>query len=448
MTKHYDLIAIGGGSGGIATANRAARYGAKCAVIEGSKLGGTCVNVGCVPKKIMWNAASINHAIERATEYGFSMGKHEFNWSAMKQARDAYIERLNKRYGVGLDDNSVDLIRGYARFVDANTVEVNGKTYSADHIVIATGGRPLVPEITGADLGITSDGFFELETQPRCVAVVGAGYIAVELAGVLNMLGSEVSLLLRRSHFLDSFDVMLRETLMDEMLDAGVNILSHRNVQEVRRDGEKLVLVFDDGEQLSGIDSVIWAIGREPNTQTLNLGAAGIETDKRGYVPTDALQNTNVAHIYAIGDITLRPALTPVAIAAGRRLADRVFGGMTDRHLDYSDIPTVVFSHPPIGTVGLTESQAREIHGEGVKVYQTRFTPMVDAFSTNPTKTAMKLVTVGEQEKIIGLHVIGDGADEMLQGFAVAFKMGATKRDFDETVAIHPTSAEEFVTMR
>lgn len=310
------------------------------------------------------------------------------------------------------------------------------------------GGRPLVPEITGADLGITSDGFFELETQPRCVAVVGAGYIAVELAGVLNMLGSEVSLLLRRSHFLDSFDVMLRETLMDEMLDAGVNILSHRNVQEVRRDGEKLVLVFDDGEQLSGIDSVIWAIGREPNTQTLNLGAAGIETDKRGYVPTDALQNTNVAHIYAIGDITLRPALTPVAIAAGRRLADRVFGGMTDRHLDYSDIPTVVFSHPPIGTVGLTESQAREIHGEGVKVYQTRFTPMVDAFSTNPTKTAMKLVTVGEQEKIIGLHVIGDGADEMLQGFAVAFKMGATKRDFDETVAIHPTSAEEFVTMR
>ena len=448
MTRHYDLLSIGGGSGGIATANRASRYGVKCAVIEGGRLGGTCVNVGCVPKKIMWNTASINHALEMSAAYGFNLGSHEFNWSILKQARDAYIERLNQRYGVGLADNKVDLIPGYARFVDAHTIEVNGEQISADHIVIATGGRPILPQIPGAELGITSDGFFELETQPHRVAVVGAGYIAVELAGVLNMLGSEVSLLLRRAHFLDSFDAMLRETLMEDMVEAGVNILTHRNVAEVRRDGNAMTLTFEDGEQLSGIDSVIWAIGREPNTQALNLGVAGVETNPRGFLQTDAFQNTNVANIYAIGDITPTPALTPVAIAAGRRLADRLFGGMADRHLDYSDIPTVIFSHPPIGTVGLSEAQAREIHGDGVKVYQTRFTPMAQAFSPRPTKTAMKLVTVGEQEKIVGLHVIGDGADEMLQGFAVAIKMGATKKDFDDTVAIHPTSAEEFVTMR
>ena len=448
MTKHYDLLAIGGGSGGIATVNRAARYGAKCAVIEGGRLGGTCVNVGCVPKKIMWNTASVNHALERATEYGFSVGEHEFHWPVLKQARDAYIQRLNTRYGVGLADNNVEHIQGYARFVDTHTIEVNGEQFTADHIVIATGGRPVVPQIPGAEWGITSDGFFELETQPQRVAVVGAGYIAVELAGVLNMLGSEVSLLLRRAHFLDSFDAMLRETLMEDMVEAGINILTHRNVAEVRREGGALTLVFEHGEQLSGIDSVIWAIGREPNTQALNLGAAGIETDARGYVITDAFQNTNMANIYAIGDMTPCPALTPVAIGAGRRLADRLFGGKADRHMDYNTIPTVVFSHPPIGTVGLTEGQARDLHGDSVKVYQTRFTPMVDAFSPRPSKTAMKLITVGEHEKIVGLHVIGDGADEMLQGFAVAIKMGATKKDFDDTVAIHPTSAEEFVTMR
>jgi glutathione reductase (NADPH) len=449
MKRHYELLTIGGGSGGLATANRAARYGARCAVIEGGRLGGTCVNVGCVPKKVLWNAASVRHTLDMAPEYGFQLGGHAFRWPALKAARDAYIHRLNDRYAAGLLGNRADLIRGYARFVDSRTIEVNGERVTADHIVIATGGRPVVPDIPGAELGITSDGFFELGDMPRRVAVVGAGYIAVELAGLLNMLGSEVSLLLRRSHFLDRFDDLLRETLMEEMVAAGVSILTHRNVAEVRRGSNGLVLVFEDGEQLSGIDNVIWAVGREPNTDGLNLAAAGVKADARGYIETDAYQNTNVAQIYAIGDITPRPALTPVAIASGRRLADRLFGGMPERHLDFTNIPTVVFSHPPIGTVGLTEAQAREIHGEHmVKVYQTRFTPMVHAFSPQPAKTAMKLVTVGEQEKIVGLHVIGDGADEMLQGFAVAVKMGATKRDFDDTVAIHPTSAEELVTMR
>ncbi len=448
MNKHYQLLAIGGGSGGIAAANRAARYGIKCGVIEGGRLGGTCVNVGCVPKKIMWNTASVNHTLEKSSEYGIRLGKHEFHWPVLKQARDAYIHRLNERYGIGLAENQVDLIRGYAHFIDRHTVEVDGERFTADHIIIAAGGRPVVPPIPGGELGITSDGFFELETQPRRVAVIGAGYIAVELAGVLKQLGSEVTLLLRREHFLDSFDVMLRETLMDEMLESGIDILTQRNVAEVRRDDDLLTLIFEQGEPLHAFDCVIWAIGREPNTMALNLTAAGIDIDKRGYIAVDEWQNTNVPHIYAIGDITPRPALTPVAIAAGRRLADRVFGGQPERHLDYSNIPTVVFSHPPIGTIGLTETEARNIYGDAVKVYQTRFTPMTDAFAQRPVKTAMKLITIGEHEKIAGLHVIGHGADEMLQGFAVAVKMGATKQDFDDTVAIHPTSAEEFVTMR
>jgi len=449
MRKHYDLIALGGGSGGIATANRAARYGAKCAVVEPGPLGGTCVNVGCVPKKIFWNAAAIKHSGEMASEYGFAPLHGAFDWSALKQARDAYIRRLNERYGVGLVDNGVELLCGRGQFVDARHILVNNETYSADHIVIATGSHPIVPQIPGADWGITSDGFFALELQPRRVAVVGAGYIAVELAGVLNRLGSEVSLLMRRKHFLDSFDPMLREGLMDAMLRSGVNMLTHRQVIETRKEPGGLTLVYSDGEALSGLDSVIWAIGRAPNSLDLGLANAGVSTDSSAYIPTDDYQNTNIPGIYAIGDVTPRAALTPVAIAAGRRLADRLFGGMGDRHLDYAQIPTVVFSHPPIGTVGLTEDQARERHGnDGIKIYRTQFTPMVHAFSTNPIKTAMKIVTVGREETIVGLHIIGEGADEMLQGFAVALRMGATKRDFDDTIAIHPTSAEELVTMR
>lgn len=448
MSTHYDLLAIGGGSGGIATANRAAHYGAKCAVIEAGRLGGTCVNVGCVPKKIMWNAASIHHTLDRATEYGYTVGPSKFNWAVLKQARDSYIQKLNQRYGVGLASNQVALIQGHASFVDAHTVEVNGERYTADHIVMATGGRPVVPQIPGADYGITSDGFFELLTQPKRVAVVGAGYIAVELAGVLNALGSEVSLLLRKDHFLDSFDTMLRDHLMDAMVEAGVNILTRHNVAKVHQLKKTLRLEFESGGQLKGLDAVIWAIGREPNLQALNLPVTGVTLDTRGFVVTDKYQQTTVPHIYAIGDITPRPALTPVAIAAGRRLADRLFGNMPGRHLDESAVPTVVFSHPPIGTLGLSELQARDLHGDEVNVYQTSFTPMIDAFSTHPSKMAMKMIVIGPTQKIVGLHIIGEGADEMLQGFAVAFKMGATKQDFDDTVAIHPTASEELVTLR
>jgi glutathione reductase (NADPH) len=449
MSKHYDLIAIGGGSGGLSAAERAAVYGAKCAVIESGKMGGTCVNVGCVPKKVMWYGAEIAQALRNAPSYGFDINVYGFKWSKLVAAREQYIKGINDWYHTYLSDSNIDEIVGTASFLNAKTLEVNGESYTADHIVIAPGGVPTLPGIEGAELGMTSDGFFALSEQPKRVAVVGAGYIAVELAGVLNALGSEVDLLLRRQHFLSGFDAMLRDTLMEEMINDGVNIMPGVAVErvELADDGSR-VLHFQNGQQLTGIDAVIWAIGRTPNTADLNLAAAGVEHDGHGYIPTDEYQNTNVDGVYAVGDVTGRAQLTPVAIAAARRLGDRLFNNQPERKLDYENIPTVMFSHPPIGTVGLTEEEAREQHGDAVKVYQTRFTAMAHAFTEHRPSTAMKLVCVGAQEKVVGVHVIGQGADEMLQGFAVALKMGATKADFDNTVAIHPTSAEELVTLR
>ena len=449
MSKHYDLLAIGGGSGGLSAAERAAMYGKKSAVIEMAKMGGTCVNVGCVPKKVMWNAASIAHSLRDARGYGFDVLVNDFDWTTLVKGREEYIQGINDWYGNYLTDSNIDWLRGQAKFVDAHTLEVNGERYSADHIVIAPGGRPMVPNIPGAELGITSDGFFALTEQPKRVAVVGAGYIAVELAGLLNALGSDVDLLLRRQHFLANFDAMLREALMEEMVNDGVNILPNINLEKVEKaqDGT-LTLTCQSGHIMKGFDTVIWAIGREPLSADLNLAAAGVTVDEAGYIPTDEFQNTNVAGVYAVGDVTGRAQLTPVAIAAARRLGDRLFNNQPERHLEYENIPTVMFSHPPIGTVGLTEGEAREKHGEAVKVYQTRFTPMYHALTPHKSRTAMKLVCVGAQEKVVGIHMIGHGVDEMLQGFAVALKMGATKKQFDDTVAIHPTSSEELVTMR
>lgn len=448
LKNHYDLIVIGGGSGGLAHAQRAAEYGATVAVVEKGRLGGTCVNVGCVPKKIMWYAASHAHELGHLADYGFDVELRGHDWAGLKQRRDAYIERLNGIYGRNLEKRSVQHIPGHARFTGPNSIEVAGETFAAERFVIATGGYPLVPELPGAEYGITSDGFFELETRPQRVALVGSGYIAVELAGVFNALGSETSVLVRKDGVLRDRDAMLRNALQAAMADSGIRLETGVVPAALAQTGAGLLLTAEDGRQFGGFDAVVWAIGRGANSAALNLEAAGVATDDEGFIPVDDFQQTNVEHIHALGDVCGREALTPVAIAAGRRLADRLYGGMAGRHLDYRTIPTVIFSHPPIGTVGMTEAEAREQHGDSVRVYEASFTGMYYALGEDKQRSSMKLVVAGSDERVLGCHIIGEGADEMLQGFAVAIRMGATKRDFDDTVAIHPTSAEELVTMR
>lgn len=448
MTTHYELLVIGGGSGGLAHAQRAAEYGVNAAVAESGPLGGTCVNVGCVPKKMMWYSAHHAHQVHHAADYGFDVSVNGHDWPALKKNRDTYILRLNKIYENNLDKRGVTHLEGHAGFVDAHTVAVGDKRYTADRIVIATGGYPVVPRIPGAELGITSDGFFELEERPQRVALVGSGYIAVELAGVFNGLGSDTTVLVRKEGVLRSFDGMLREELELAMQESGIRLETGVCPSELRKTDEGIVIRSEDDREFGAYDAVVLAIGRAPNVESLNLEAAGIAQDAYGFVPTDEWQKTNVDHIFALGDVTGRDALTPVAIAAGRRLADRLYNDMTDRRLEYHTIPTVIFTHPPIGTVGLTEDEAREQYGDDVKIYESRFNPMRYAFSEEKVPARMKLVVTSDDEKIVGCHVIGDGADEMLQGFAVAVRMGATRSDFDDTVAIHPTSAEEFVTMR
>ena len=449
MNKQYDLLVIGGGSGGVATSNRAASHGAKCALIESGRIGGTCVNVGCVPKKIMWNAANLMHALDEAPDYGIVPGPATFDWTKLRRQRDQYILDMNGLYERNLARNAVEIIRGSARFVGPRTVKVGADVITATHIVIAVGGRPMVPELPGAAFGMTSDDFFELEQQPKKIAVVGAGYIAVEIAGMLRAMGSEVTLLCRRPHILNEFESMLRGELTAQMQDDGVRMIVETRIVKVEKAAAGLRIALANGESLEGYDGLLWAIGRRPNTDRLDLRATGVVINTDGAIPVDDWQATNVPGIYALGDVTGRLDLTPVAIAAGRRLADRLFGGMPDRKLDYHNVATVLFTHPPIGTVGLSEQDAIATYGAAeIKVYETRFTPMYHGFTKRKVMCAIKLVVLGESEKIIGCHVIGPGADELMQGFAVAVHMGATKRDFDETVAIHPTVAEELVTLR
>ena len=448
MTKRFDLLVIGGGSGGLAHAQRAAEYGVQAAVVEYGPLGGTCVNVGCVPKKVMWYAAHTAHQAHHARDYGFDLEVNGHDWGVLKLRRDAYIERLNGIYERNLDNKGVTYLQGAARFVDANTVDVNGEQFGADRIVIATGGQPMVPDIPGAEYGITSDGFFELAERPQRVLVAGSGYIAVELAGVFNGLGSDVQLIVRKNSVLRSFDSMLSTELMQAMRASGLDLDTGVVPSSVEKTDDGYVVHAEDGRRFGPVDAVVWAIGRSPNTQNLEAANAGVHQDERGFIPTDKYQQTNVGHIFALGDVTGRDALTPVAIAAGRRLADRLYGGMEGRHLDYRLIPTVVFSHPTIGTVGMTEAEARAEYGDDVRVYESGFNGMYYALGDDKVRSAMKLIVTGEEERVVGCHVFGDGADEMLQGFAVAIRMGATKKDFDDTVAIHPTSSEELVTMR
>ncbi|MGB3724629.1 MAG: glutathione-disulfide reductase [Glaciecola sp.] len=445
---HFDYICIGGGSGGIASANRASRYGKKAAIIEAKDIGGTCVNVGCVPKKAMWYGAQVAEAIHKyAPDYGFDVTVNSFSWETLIASREAYIDRIHQSYDRVLGNNGVTLIKGFARFVSNNSVEVDGVVYTADHITIATGGRPIKPPVPGAELGLDSDGFFALKQQPKKVVVVGAGYIAVELAGVLHSLGSETHLLVRREKPLRGFDDMLSDTLTEIMQEDGINLHAHTEVEKIEKQNDGSLLVQLNGERSLEADVLIWAIGREPANDKINIENTDVTLDKRGYIEVDKFQNTRAQNIYAVGDNIGKIDLTPVAVKAGRLLSERLFNGQDNAHMDYDLIPTVVFSHPTIGTIGLTEEEAKAEYGDDITVYNSSFAAMYTAVTQHRQATKMKLICAGKEQKVVGLHGIGYAMDEILQGFGVAMKMGATKADFDACVAIHPTSAEEFVTL-
>ena len=464
-TFDYDYIVFGGGSGGLASAKRAAALGKKVAVIEKARLGGTCVNVGCVPKKIMFMAATMMDTMKHdAAQYcfrGMEQKSTVFDWRAMKERRDKYIVKLNTIYGGGLERAGVAFFAGNASFVNATTISIemvdgSTKTISAPHVLIATGGRPNMPPGEGVEeFCINSDGFFELEELPPVVVMVGAGYIAVELAGVLNALGSEVHLVLRKGKALREFDPDISDQLDAEMTKQG--IILHRNTNGVAKvtldsKGKKIVHTAV-GDMILDVDVVIMATGRVPNVEHIGLEAAGVTLNSQGYIDVDEYQSsTSASGIYALGDVCGKVELTPMAIAAGRRLADRLFGGHPTAKVSYQNVPTVVFSHPTIGTCGLTEPQAIAKYGqEHIQIYKSKFVNLYygifDMESDDKPKTLMKLICAGVEEKVVGLHVIGMGADEMMQGFGVAMKMGCTKADLDSCIAIHPTAAEEFVTM-
>lgn len=444
----FDLLVLGGGSGGLASAQRAAEHGAKVGIFEPARLGGTCVNVGCVPKKVMWNAAELAQGFQAANEYGFDLDIRGHDFRKLKLSRDEYVARLNAIYATNLRTKNIRHIESYGTLTAPHEVsDSQGRRYTADRIIIATGGNPLWPGIEGERLGFVSDGFFDLESLPERVAVVGSGYIAVELGGIFRALGSEVSLFMRKDRILRDFDTMLSDVLMEHMREGGIELVSGAVPVALTRE-QRLTLATESAGSHPGFDAVLWAIGRVPDTSCLGLEHCAVELSDAGYVVVDEYQATSAENIFAIGDVTGQAELTPVAIAAGRRLADRLFGGQEGRKLSYDLIPTVIFSHPPIGTIGFTESAARERYGDSVGIYTSRFTPMFNAITEAKPKTAMKLVVAEPDERVVGCHVIGPGADEMVQGFAVAMSMGARKQDFDDTIAIHPTSAEELVTMR
>lgn len=467
----FDLIVIGGGSGGIATANRAASYGAKVALIEAKALGGTCVNLGCVPKKMMWCAASIAETIKEAPAYGFEglPTSPKFNWAQFKTNRDSYIKRLNGIYKGNLEKNGVTLFNGWGKLlgnqqVSVSTAEDKEVRIKGKNILIATGSHGIIPkDVPGADLGSTSDSFFAYEQQPKSVAVIGGGYIGVELSGVLTGLGTKVSLFTRKCGVLTHFDSLLQATCTENLDHSDVDLVCETSISKVTRmdDGLYIDFIHNGVPKVKGpYDSLIWSVGRGASTDGIGLEISGVPMTRFGAIEVDEYQNVKgVPGLLAVGDVTGVHMLTPVAIAAGRKLADRLFGGKPDSKQDFENIPTVVFAHPPCGSLGMTEDEARAKFGsDQVKIYQSTFNDLYYApmpllaeagdlpYHKVPTKH--KLVCAGPEERIVGLHIIGRGSDEILQGFGVAVKMGATKADFDRCVAIHPTAAEELVTMK
>jgi glutathione reductase (NADPH) len=447
MTTSFDLIVLGAGSGGIATAMRAARHGAHVALVDPGKLGGTCVHRGCVPKKALWFAAQLAQAQSLAVAYGFDLQPGRLDWEKFRWLREQHIDAIQQRYAQRMCDAGVQRFDHAGHFVTRDTVELeDGHRLSAPHVVIATGARPRRLDLPGFELGSVSDDAFAWRQLPQRVVIVGGGYVAMEFAGLLQTLGSEVRLMARGS-LLQGFDDELVQSLAGQMREQGITIDMHSDIRAVRRDGSSVLL--DDtvsGMEVS-CDALLWAVGRVPNAAQLGLSAIGVETDEHGHVTTDEWQDTSIVGIHALGDVTARKALTPVAVAAGRHLADRLFDGRAEAKLDYAGIPTLVFAEPPLGMVGLTEAAARERHGSDVVVHRSRFTPMQWSLAGRSGQSMMKLVCVGAEELVVGIHALGPGADEILQGFAVALKLGLRKRDLDATVALHPTSGEEMVLM-
>lgn len=444
-TYDYDLFTIGGGSGGVRASRFAAQYGARVALAESGPLGGTCVNAGCIPKKLMSYAAHYHSDFAEAAGFGWSLGEQRFDWATLIANKDREIARLNGIYSQILTNANVDVIAGHAQIVDAHTVVVNGKSYSTHHILIATGGHPIKPELPGSELGITSDEFFHLAALPRHAVVQGGGYIAVELASILNGLGCKVTLVQRGTQILRSMDADLGHFLIAEMRKKGVEIALDTKILSITAHGDSKQVTLSDGRTLDS-DCILFATGRKPNVRGLGLENAGVLVRENGAISVDEHFATNVPHIYAIGDVIDRVALTPVALAEGMVVAANLFQHGR-KLMSYENIPTAVFSHPNVATLGMTEAKAREKHAH-VRIFKSEFKALKHTLSGSSERCLMKMIVDADTDRVLGMHMVGPDAGEIIQGFAVAMQCGVTKAQVDATIGVHPTIAEEFVTMR
>jgi glutathione reductase (NADPH) len=448
MTYDYDLFVIGAGSGGLASSKRAASYGAKVAIAENDLVGGTCVIRGCVPKKLMVYATHFSHYYKDAVGYGWSEVEPSFDWKKLVDVVDKEVRRLSELHIGFLEKAGVELIRGYAKFIDPHTLEVGDRKVTADKILIATGGHPIKPDIPGIEHSISSDDMFLLSEQPKRFAVWGGGYIGVEFAGILNGLGSQVTQIIRRDFILNGFDQDIRSNIQEGMSKHGVNFLTNTTIEKIEKtdEGLKITLTGEQAENPLIVDQLLCATGRKPNLGGLMLENAGVEVNADAIAVTQDSQ-TSQPNIYAVGDCTDRVNLTPVAIAEGRAFADTEYGHMP-RLISHENIATAVFSQPEAATVGMTEEQAKEKFGEAIKCYKARFRPLFHSLTGSDEKVFMKLVVESNTDRVLGAHMVGKDAAELIQGVAIAVNMGATKKDFDNTMGIHPSSGEEFVTMR